>query len=181
MQTYIALLRGINVSGKNIVAMSDLKAYVESFGAKQVRTYIQSGNVVFKHEAKTAGEVRVRLEQHLEKRLGSTIPTVVKLRDGLKAAAEGNPYDSGTPDFGKQTYLCFFERVPSTAAIESIQPWITGTERLEVKGDIGYAHYSISFGRAKLSHAVIERKLGTTTMRNWNTVTRLLEMAYEEP
>ena len=176
---YVALLRGINVGGQKLIRMAELQSHFASYGATKVRTYIQSGNVVFEHPATTTDNLRQTLEQHLAAKLGFTVPTLVKTAKELAAIAAANPYDPTLPEFGKKMYVCIFEKPPSQAAIESIQPWINSSERLVIKGPAAYAYYEDGLGRAKLSSAVIERKLGLATLRNWNTITALLDMAQE--
>ena len=177
MPTYIALLRGINVSGQKLIIMADLQAHFESFGATQVRTYIQSGNVVFAHRTKTSAPLRRDLEKHLAAKLGYAVPTLVKSSKEFATIAEANPYDTTLPKLGKRVYVCFFEKAPASDAIKSILSLTTGDERLTVIGDAGYACYFNGLGRAKLNSNIIERKLGMTTLRNWNTVNALLELA----
>lgn len=175
MPAYIALLRGINVSGQKLIKMADLQAHFVSCGAANVRTYIQSGNVVFEHPEKSA-TLRKTLERHLAIKLGYSVPTIVKTAGEFTAIAAANPYDTGLPELGKRMYVCFFAEAPTATAIESIQPYVNDSERLAVKGLAAYAYYADGLGRAKLSSAVIERKLGMATLRNWNTVTALLDM-----
>lgn len=179
MPVYIALLRGINISGQKIIKMDVLRSHFESFGAADVRTYIQSGNVVFKHRARTASALRKTLEKYLAEKLGYTVPTLVKTFKEFGVIAEANPFDKNFPEFGRRMYVCFFEKAPSPMAIETIQPYITDAEQLVVKGSAGYIRYANGLGRAKLTSAVIERKLGLVTLRNWNTVTALLGMVSE--
>jgi uncharacterized protein (DUF1697 family) len=177
MPTYIALLRGINVSGQKLIKMADLQAHFESFGASKVRTYIQSGNVVFEHRSKTCAALRRDLEKHLASKLGYTVPTLVKSTTEFASIIRANPYEEWLPEFAKRMYVCFFETAPTPEAVKNIALLATEAERLTVKGDAGYAYYLNGLGRAKLSSNVIERKLGTATLRNWNTVTALMEMA----
>lgn len=176
---YIALLRGINVSGQKLVKMVDLQSHFASCGATSVQTYIQSGNVIFNHSATTTANLRQTLEQLLAAKLGFAVPIMVKTVNELAAIAAANPYDPSSPEFGKKMCVCIFEKSPSQEAIESIRPWINSSERLVVKGPAAYAYYADGLGRAKLSSAVIERKLGLATLRNWNTVTALLQIAKE--
>ena len=84
---YIALLRGINVGGHKLIKMAELKSHFTSCGATKVRTYIQSGNVVFEHSAKTTANLHQILEQHLASNLGFTVPTLVKTTKELAAIA----------------------------------------------------------------------------------------------
>lgn len=176
-KTYIALLRGINVSGQKLVRMADLRQHFASCGAVNVRTYIQSGNVIFEHREPRVVTLREILERHLAEKLGYPVPTIVKSAKDFAAIAGANPYDTSLPEFGKRMYVCFFEKAPSDAAIPGIQPLVTETERFVVRGEAGYAYYADGLGRAKLSGNVMERKLGLATLRNWNTVTALLAMA----
>jgi uncharacterized protein (DUF1697 family) len=177
MPTYIALLRGINVGGCRQIKMADLHAHFAAVGASNVRTYIQSGNVIFHHRATTSAAMKKTIERHLAEKLGYAVATIVKTADELARIAAANPYDTGLPDFGKRMYVCFFEKAPSPNAIQSIFPLLSNDERLVVTGDAGYAYYAAGLGRAKLTGSVIERKLGLATLRNWNTVTALLRLA----
>jgi uncharacterized protein (DUF1697 family) len=157
--------------------MADLQAHFVSAGAGNVRTYIQSGNVVFEHRAATSAAVRKKLEQHLAGELGYAVPTIVKSAKEFVTIAAANPLDTGLPEFGRRMYVCFFEKAPSPDAVEGIRPLVTADERLVVTGNAGYVYYAAGLGRAKLTSSVIERKLGMATLRNWNTVTALVEMA----
>ena len=177
MPTYIALLRGINVGGQKLIKMAELQSHFASGGAVNVRTYIQSGNVVFEHQERSAATLRKILEQHLAAKLGCPVPTLVKTAKDLAAIAGANPYDVQLPEFGRRMYVCFFEKAPAASAIADIQSLVSDAERLVVKGIAGYAYYSTGLGLAKLTSNVIERKLGLATLRNWNTVTALLKMA----
>lgn len=180
MPSYIALLRGINVSGQKLIKMAVLQKQFAGAGATDVRTYIQSGNVVFNHPEKSSAKLRMVLENHLATKLGFTAHVLVKTAKELAAIAATNPYDTNLPEFGKRVYVCFFEKPPMASAITSIQPLTSDAERLVVKGPAGYAYYAEGLGRAKLSSAMIERKLGLATLRNWNTVTALLELTGEK-
>lgn len=177
MPTHIALLRGINITGHHIVKMAALQAHFEAWGAKDVRTYIQSGNVVFTHRQTKPAALRTSLETHLATKLGFAVPTLVKSAQELTAIAEANPLPQKLLAFGNRVYVCFFEKAPDAQAIAGIQPLVTRDEQLLVQGAVGYAYYATGLGKAKLTSTVIERKLGLATLRNWNTVTALLELA----
>ena len=179
MPTYIVLLRGINITGHKIIRMAELAAHFTGCGATNVRTYIQSGNVVCEHRAKTSRQFRGIVEAHLAGRLEYRVAAFVLSPKELSVVAAGNPYDVKLPEFGRRMHVCFFEKAPTPAAIESLQPYVNDRERLIVKKSAGYTYHADGLGRAKLSHAVIERKCGPTTMRNWNTVTALREMAQQ--
>ncbi len=175
--THIALLRGINVGGHKMIKMANLKKHFESFGATNVRTYIQSGNVVFEHKESKSAKLRAPLEKHLAAELGYAVPTLVVSARELDAIAKSNPYDATLPELGKRMYVCFFEKTPPAAALESLAPYITPAEQFILTDLAGFAYYADGLGRAKLSSALIERKLGLVTFRNWNTVNALLALA----
>ena len=177
MPTYIALLRGINVSGQKIIKMADLKAHFEKGGCTAVQTYIQSGNVVFQHSDEDIVALREHIEAHLNQCLGYFVPTLLRTHAEISDAAASNPYPTDWPEFGKKMYVCFFESAPSEAGIEAIRPYTNEDEKLEVRGMHGYAYYSVGLGKSKLTNSIIERKLGMATMRNWNTVNTLLDMS----
>ncbi len=177
MPKYIALLRGINVSGQKIIKMDALRALFEAGGCANVQSYIQSGNVAFEHPEADAGALRKHIEAHVKASLGYAVPTLLRERKALETVVAGNPFPLDLPDFGKKVYVAFFEQAPSEAAIASIAPYVNDMEQLVVRGGEGYLYYADGLGKAKLTHALIERRLGMATMRNWNTVTTLLEMA----
>ena len=157
MPTYIVLLRGVNITGHKIIRMADLQAYFAGCGATNVRTYIQSGNVVCDHRAKTSRELRGIVEEHLAGQLGYRVSALALTAKELSAIAAGNPYDVKLPEFGRRMHVCFFERAPTPAAIESIQPYVNDRERLIVQKSAGYTYHTDGLGRARLSHTVIER------------------------
>ena len=176
MPTYVALLRGINISGQKLIKMADLRSHFTTFGATEARTYIQSGNVVFEHSEKSARTLQAKLEAHLANKLGYAVPTLVIAAKEFASIAAAIPYDTDQSEVGWRMYICFFQEPPTAAAIRTIKPLVTEKERLIIKGVVGYAFYEGGLGRAKLSSTIIERKLGLVTLRNWNTVSSLLGM-----
>lgn len=177
MPKYIALLRGINVSGQKIIKMEALRGYFEGAGCTEVQTYIQSGNVAFAHPETDAARLRAHIEAHLAQALGYAVPTLLRDRAQLQAVVDHNPFPPDLPNFGKKVYVAFFESPPSAASIAAIAPFTSAAERFELRVGEGFLYYEEGLGQSKLSHAVLERKLGTATMRNWNTVTTLLQMS----
>ena len=177
MPVYITLLRGVNVSGQKLIKMAELQSHCASFGATGVRTYIQSGNIVFEHRATTSTALRTGFERYLASKLGYTVSAIVKSAKEFAAIAAENPFDTSAPEFGRHMYVCFFAKAPAPAAIESIRPFITNAEQLVVKNAAGYAYFANGLGRARLTSVIIERKLGLATLRNWNTVKALLDLA----
>ncbi len=176
MTTWIALFRGINVGGHNILPMSELRDALESLNLENVRTYIQSGNVVFtakKHLSKT---LSTRIAARIEQRHGFKPHVLILSTDQLANAIESNPFPQAEAE-AKTLHLFFLGSVASEADIESISQRKSPSERFHLTDHVFYLHAPDGIGRSKLA-ASVEKLLGvTTTARNWRTVQKLWEMA----
>ncbi|HKS22133.1 MAG TPA: DUF1697 domain-containing protein [Thermoanaerobaculia bacterium] len=167
MTTYVAFLRGINVVGRNVVRMSELRDLCTSLGWEDVRTLLNSGNVVFRAQKATP--------KALEEALGG-VRVILRTEGELRKVAENNPFDPvRNPSY---LHVAFCDKKVSADTLRDAY----GDKGPEViRGGGGrelYIDYVNGVGRSKLSHAYIERTLGATaTLRNWNTVTKLLAMA----
>lgn len=166
--TWIALLRGVNVGGRAKVPMADLRALFEQLGFADVRTYIQSGNVLFEGKPE-----REAIERAVRERFG--VPAAVLLRTGeqLERVVAGHPFGADT----SRTNVAFLAERPPAAAVRALAAVDSGDERVDVAGDHVYLHYPDGYGRARLTGALVERHLGPATVRNWRTVTTLAELA----
>lgn len=176
MAIYIALLRGINIGG-NTLKMERLREVCAELGAKNVRTYVQSGNVVFE----AAGSAS-QWEQKLEKRLAreSRLPPSVMVRTAAEIAkvAAGNPFLKEKGIDMARLAVTFLQRAPEKAALAALGARDIGRERFHCAGREFYLHCPDGFADAKLY--VMDRVLGQkTTTRNWNTVRKLCEMCEE--
>ena len=168
MAKYAALLRGVNVSG-NKLAMPDLVRVVEELGGRDVRTYLQSGNVVYTGPKKVAAG----LEHALLDQLGVRSPVLVRSGPELAAVVAAKPYDAA----GKALSVTFLADRPATKALSAIDPAAFGADQFAVVGREVFLHTPGGYGRTKLNNAFWERKLSTVaTTRNWNTVLALAEM-----
>jgi uncharacterized protein (DUF1697 family) len=176
MNVYIALIRGINVGGSNKLPMNDLKQLFEQHSCAEVRTYIQSGNVVFRSTDATAGRVAKQVTAAVAKARGFAPRLLVLSRTELERAAAGNPFPEA--DDHPQSVHLFFLAQPATAAdLHAMNALKGATERFVLKGRVLYLHTPDGFGSSKLA-ARAERLLGVdATARNWRTVTMLVEMA----
>ena len=171
MATYAALLRAINLGARNRVAMADLRALIEGLGAKDVRTYVQSGNVVFRH-AGGAAKLESELERTITSELGLEITVVVRSAAQLAKVVQAHPFDPAG------LYVSFLAATPKRAAVRELVEADHGTDRIAVKGKEVYLHLPGGYGRSRLNNAFLERKLGVrATLRNWRTVTALAELA----
>src|SRR5687767_7528721 len=149
MQTYIALIRGINVGGTARLPMTELTPLLETLGCAGVRTYIQSGNAVFHHSTKDASGLATKLTAAIAKTHGFT-PRVLVLTDHeLARAAAANPYKEASKD-PKSVHLFFLAARPEKADMKGLEALKTKTERFALKGSVFYLHTPDGFGRSKL-------------------------------
>jgi uncharacterized protein (DUF1697 family) len=183
MATHIALLRGINVGGRNKVAMADLRQVVASLGHTDVATYIQSGNVVFTAAADGTDALAASLEEAIIGALGVRPGVVVLSRDELAQVVRDNPY-SGEPN-PKLVHAVFFRTDPGPtvgAAIEAAERRSAergGRDEAQMVGQTLFVHTPGGFGRSELALALLGRAsspVAAGTARNWATVTKLLAL-----
>jgi uncharacterized protein (DUF1697 family) len=175
MDTYIALLRGINVGGSHMLPMKDLKLLFEKNGCVDVQTYIQSGNVVFRSEMSDAERLAKQVTSAVLKDRGFEPRVLVLTWRALERAAAGNPFPEAD-DNPASVHLFFLCELARKADVKSMEALKAKTERFALKGKVLYLHTPDGFGKSKLA-ARAERLLGVeATARNWRTVTTLLEM-----
>ena len=171
MPTYIGLLRGVNVGGHNKVSMSALRELHESLGHTDVATYIQSGNVVF---TATKPVTPASLERAINDEFGIDVTVVLRSRADMKRIVTANPF--ADKDL-KTVHVGFMASKPAPAAVRALDADQFAPEAFAIKGADLYLHLPNGMGRTKLP-AHLDRKLKIpTTIRNWNTVCKLLELA----
>ena|SRR2546425_13025298 len=180
MNTYIALLRGINVGGSHLLPMKELKLVLEKSGCVDVQTYIQSGNAIFRSSMSDAARVAKRLTAAISKSHGFE-PLVLVLTPGeLENAAVRNPFPEASEN-PKSLHVFFLAGLPKQPDLMSIDALKAKAERFALKGRTFYLHTPDGFGTSKLA-ARAEGLLGVeATARNWRTVTTLLEMVKAAP
>jgi uncharacterized protein (DUF1697 family) len=173
MTTYIGLLRGINVGGNQMVAMADLREMVTKLGFSDVKTLLQSGNVVFRGARQATAKLERQLEAELEKRLGLNVEIHVRTADEWTAVIGANPFGAeAKKDPGHLLVTCF--KAPlDTANVKALQAAITGPEPLRADGRHLYMVFPDGVGNSK-ANRIIDKKLAARgTARNWNTVLKL--------
>lgn len=176
MARQAALLRGINVGGHNRVRMADLREMMEGLGYGEVRTHLQSGNVVYSTDesAETAGR---RIEEGLAERLGGAIRVFTRTRDELAEIIAANPLVEIATD-PSRLVVAFLSDKPDPTLLAEVDPAQYEPERFHVNGREIYLWYPNGQYHAKLGHPFLEKRLRlSATARNWNTVTRLLALA----
>lgn len=178
MTTWIALLRGINVGGKNVLPMNELTQTLAKAGYVKVRTYIQSGNVVFQSSKPSADVLAAHISEAIFASHGLTLVVVVIRADELREAVDANPYRTAEDD-PKSLHLFFLGSVPSDACLEPLNGLKSETESFAIVGKVFYLHTPDGIARSKIARGV-ERALGVSaTARNWRTVSKLKELAGE--
>jgi uncharacterized protein (DUF1697 family) len=179
MPTYISMLRGINLAGHKRVEMARLRVMFEGMGFEQVRTYINSGNVVFKTGKSAPAALSKKIEERMVAEFGFGALVITRTAAELGRAIEGNPFAKESRSDPAYVFIGFLERAPKADAVEKLQARAAKTEQAHCSGKEIYVYYVDGMGRAKLlTHGVLEKVLAVkATMRNWNTVSKLYEMA----
>jgi uncharacterized protein (DUF1697 family) len=177
--TYVALLRGINLGPRNKIAMADLRDLLDSLGLENVRTHILSGNAIFTSRRRSASRLESLIERRIKKRFGFEIRVLVRTLDEIARVVEDNPLPAAMPD-GSRLFVLFLDRNPDRDRIEAIDPADFRPEEFRVGDRVIYAWFKWGLQGSKLSGALTDKRLGVAlTNRNWNTVTKLLELARE--
>jgi uncharacterized protein (DUF1697 family) len=173
MRTYIALFRGINIGGRNSLPMKDLTSIFETLGARNAKTYIQSGNVVFQISSKDISSFSKRLGGEIMKRRGFEPQILVIEPSEVETAMTNNPFPEAEPSSLHLGFLAFPPENPDLKKLESLKK---DSERFCLIDRIFYLHAPEGVGRSKLA-ASSEKLLGVPmTDRNWNTVCKLKAM-----
>jgi uncharacterized protein (DUF1697 family) len=176
-RTWIALLRGINVVGKNKVPMKQLAATLERAGFRSVRTYIQSGNVIFQCARGNARKLRTRIARLILGEFGFSPQVMVISAQELERAIRGNPFP-GAHKNHKLLHLFFLSETPAKPDLESLSKLDAGREAFALKGSVFYLYTPDGFADSVL-RSRIERSLGVhATGRNWRTANELLRLLY---
>ena len=169
MASFVALLRAINVGGTGILSMSDLRDLCETAGFRQVRTYIQSGNVVFTSSLSEA-KVKAKLERALAAKLGKPVGVLLRSGAELDAVQNQNPFSAAPPN---RVIVLFLDESPPKTALAKLL--IPGREEVVLRGREVFIHYPDGQGRSKLKLPFAKDGTG----RNLNTIAKLALMAHE--
>lgn len=178
MDTYIALFRGINVGGHNKLRMKELRTLLEDLGCQNVRTYIQSGNVVMQCEEDDPQALAARIGAEVQARHGFEPDVLLLELEKMKEAIADNPFPEAESE-PRSLHLNFLASTPPDPDMEALENARKKSERFELKGDVFYLHAPDGIGRSKLARNA-ERWLGVPmTGRNWRTVSRIMALAQE--
>ena len=176
MNTYIALFRGINVGGNNILPMKEVVRTLEGMGCEKVKTYAQSGNVVFKSNKRQSNTMAGEISSKILERHGFEPKVLLLEVSELQDAIEGNPFKT---EDGKALHLFLLNSYPESPDLEKLMAVKSKSEEFKLIKNIFYLYAPDGIGRSKLA-ALIEQNMGVpVTARNWNTISRLISMAKE--
>ncbi len=177
LPTHVALLRGINVGGKNLLPMKELAKLFEKAGAVNVATYIQSGNVVFSTRAGSLDGFEAEMAAAIEKRFGLRVPVVLRSAKEIAAVLAKNPFLARSTD-PKALHVAFLAAKPTAANAARLDPKRSPGDAFELRGRDLYLQLPNGVGKTKLTNDYLDRTLATVaTLRNWNTVGKLVEMS----
>jgi len=178
MAIIIGMLRGVNVGGHNKVKMDALRELCASLNLRGACTHLQSGNVVFHAPARSVATLGAKLEREIERAFGFHSDVILRTPAEMKQIISNNPF-AGRPALEPAKLLVYFlARDPGAEARAKMSKMETSSEELHVAARELYIYFTNGMARPKLSMAALDRALKTpATGRNWNTVTKLLEIA----
>ncbi|MBS4033989.1 MAG: DUF1697 domain-containing protein [Ignavibacterium sp.] len=177
MPTYIALLRGINVSGQKLIKMTDLKELFEALGFQNVQTYIQSGNVIFSSKEKSLDKLESIISTAIRKKFGFDAVVIVITPEVLEYILENNPFIKKIMAI-ERLYVTFLSDTPSEENINKLGAINYSPEEYIIDQKIIYLHFPNGAGKVKLSNNLFESKLKVdATTRNLKTINKLWELS----
>jgi len=180
MSTLVTMLRGINVGGQKKLSMETLREIFKGFGFTNIRTYVQSGNVVFESPVQEPSLLTESIETRIEHTCGFHVEVFIRQAQELKRILAGNPFLNDRHEDPSKLHVTFLYRPPTkslwsqlTISANTVDEFARGELAIYLFGPNGY-------GKTKLSNSYFERKLGMPlTTRNWNTVNALYKMVME--
>jgi uncharacterized protein (DUF1697 family) len=176
---YVALVRGINLLGYRRISMPDLEALFTSSGAKNVRSYIQSGNVIFDAPATALKKIAAHVDREMNAHHGFGCHLTTRTQPELEAIVAANPFADRVCD-GKTLHIVFLSDTPTAENLAKLDPNRSPGDEFRVIGREVFLYLPNGMARTKLSNQWLDSRLKTTsTVRNWNTVRKLAEMMAE--
>ncbi|RKS25131.1 uncharacterized protein (DUF1697 family) [Flavobacterium endophyticum] len=180
MKSHLALLRGINVSGQKLIKMETLRKAMEDNGYQNVKTYIQSGNILFDSLENSPEAVENQIHDLIEKHFGFDVSVVVINQETLESVSKNNPYLKEKEIDLKKLYITFLGSKPAEENIELLKKANFEPDEIVIKDRVVFMKYNNPAGNSKLTNKLIESKLKVkATDRNWNTTLKLLQLFQE--
>ena len=179
MELYLSLLRGINIGGHNKILMPDLQKLYEDLGFKNITSYIQSGNVIFK--GKPDKKVASKIEDKIFERFQLRISVLIRNVEQIKMIIEKNPFPEEAIKSPDKLCVVFSNKIPDDEKVEAFSQTNYASEKYVICENEIYLYCKNGFGRAKLNTNFFERKLDiVSTARNWKTVQKLYELLLDQ-
>lgn len=180
MKKYIAMLRGINVSGQKLIKMAELKTLLEESDFDNITTYIQSGNVLFNSRKTDQNELAGLISDKIKQKYGFDVPVIVISKEELKHLSVSNPFINEHQIDIERLYVTFLDKVPMPDLVDKFKEVDYKPDEFFIIGKYLYGYFPNGYGNSKFSNNFIESKLKVTaTTRNWKTVMKLLEMTMD--
>jgi uncharacterized protein (DUF1697 family) len=177
MAVHLALLRAVNVGGRRPILMAELRDLLLALGFVGARSLLQSGNLVFRSNARTGTDLEGFLEREAAERLDLYTDFMVRTEEEWKRIVADNPFPEEAKRDPGHLVVMFLKRAPGPKEVEALQAAITGPEIVGIHGREAYMVYPAGIGRSRLTNTFVEKKLGTRgTARNWNTVLKLASL-----
>ncbi len=182
METYISILRGINVGGKRMIKMEALREmFTGGLKFENVRSYIQSGNVLFQSKKSDPQKLAVLIEKTILKSFGFEVPVLVLMMDEMKRVVSNNPFLQDETRHAAHFHVTFLSAAPLSENVEKIKPETFAPDAFRVMDEAVYLYCPNKYSNSKLTNGFLENKLKVTaTTRNWKTVLELVEMGARE-
>jgi uncharacterized protein (DUF1697 family) len=178
MPIYVAMLRGINVGGRKIVKMEKLRTSFEALGFRRVRTYVQSGNVIFETSRGNSTSLSKEIGKRILTDHGFSVPLVLRTSGEMKQIVRDNPFlkERGIDD--SKLHVTFLSALPAKAALGKLDSLNGNPDQFRIKDHEVYLYCSNGYGRTKLSNSAFEKLLSVdATTRNWKTVNTLVKIS----
>ncbi|WCO01241.1 DUF1697 domain-containing protein [Psychroserpens ponticola] len=177
MNTYIVLLRGINVGGHKKVPMAELRELLAKSGFENVRTYIQSGNIIFKSSFSDIKEIEIRVQKSIIDHFGFEVPVIAKTRKELQVIFDVCPFSDEKKE---NSYFVLLHDIPKPELVSMVNDISFKNEEFVIIKNCLYFHSSIGYGNSKFNMNSFEKKLNVkATSRNYKTMLKLLSLSSE--
>ncbi|MGD8404236.1 MAG: DUF1697 domain-containing protein [Anaerolineales bacterium] len=177
MNTYISMLRGINVSGQKKIRMADLRDLYESLELKNVQSYLQSGNVVFDSDEKDIDKLKEAIETQIETNYGFSVPVLIRIKEDFQRVIKEHPF---AEEEAIRVLVTFLYESPEKSKLEELSQHEDKVDQFAIGEQEIFLFCPGGYGRTKLSNNFFEKKLGVVaTTRNWKSVNALYKMASE--
>jgi uncharacterized protein (DUF1697 family) len=178
MQTYISFIRGINIGGNKKVSMELLKEVYSSLGLSNVKTFGQSGNVVFEYSEGKSEILSKKIEDKLKKDIGFEVSVLIRTKEELKKAIESNPFSAISKEELSKVCVAFLSDIPSKDNLGEIEKIKDSSEKFVIAGKEIYLFFQKGYGRTKLTNNFFEKKLKVkSTTRTVNVIKKLVDIA----